>query len=223
MEQTSFDSVKHYIVGFLRWMLLALVIGAVCGPVGAFFRLAVTFAAGTFAAHKWLIWLLPAAGVLIVALYRFAKQSASLGTDVLFDAVQERKSVPVLLAPLILAATFITHLFGGSAGREGAALQLGGGIADSIARVLKLNENDRRTIVLVGMGAMFSALFGTPLTATVFVMELMCVGTMNYARHSACSVRSCPFFSAMSCMLSVTRRKSRSRMNMCARSSAVSY
>ena len=98
------------------------------------------------------------------------------------------------MAPLIFVATFLTHLLGGSAGREGAALQLGGSLGSDIGRLLKLSEDDRRTLTMVGMGALFAALFGTPLTATVFVMEVLCMGHMVYSSFVPCIVASLTAF-----------------------------
>ena len=188
------ESAWHFLRSFLRWSLLAIVVGAVCGLVGTAFHICVNYATQWRGQFPWLLYLLPVGGVIIVWLYHVLGQSSSLGTDKLFTSIQDRTAVPVAMAPLIFVATFITHLLGGSAGREGAALQLGGSLGDDIGALLKLDENDRRTLTMVGMGALFSALFGTPLTATLFVMEVLCMGHIVYSSFVPCIVASMTAF-----------------------------
>ena len=188
------ENAWHFLWAFLRWSLLAIMVGAVCGLVGTAFHVCVNFATQWRGALEWLLYLLPVGGVLIVWLYHRLGQSSSLGTDKLFTSIQDRTAVPVAMAPLIFVATFLTHLLGGSAGREGAALQLGGSLGSDIGRLLKLNEDDQRTLTMVGMGALFAALFGTPLTATVFVMEVLCMGHMVYSSFVPCIVASLTAF-----------------------------
>ena len=188
------ENAWHFLRAFLRWSLLAILVGAVCGLVGTAFHVCVNFATQWRGELAWLLYLLPVGGVVIVWLYHRLGQSSSLGTDKLFTSIQDRTAVPVAMAPLIFVATFLTHLLGGSAGREGAALQLGGSLGSDIGRLLRLNEDDRRTLTMVGMGALFAALFGTPLTATVFVMEVLCMGHMVYSSFVPCIVASLTAF-----------------------------
>ena len=188
------ENAWHFLRAFLRWSLLAILVGAVCGLVGTAFHVCVNFATKWRGELAWLLYLLPVGGVAIVWLYHRLGQSSSLGTDKLFTSIQDRTAVPVAMAPLIFVATFLTHLLGGSAGREGAALQLGGSLGSDIGRLLKLNEDERRTLTMVGMGALFAALFGTPLTATVFVMEVLCMGHMVYSSFVPCIVASLTAF-----------------------------
>ena len=190
----QFENAWHFLWAFLRWSLLAILVGAVCGLVGTAFHVCVNFATKWRGTLEWLLYLLPLGGVVIVWLYHRLGQSSSLGTDKLFSSIQDRTAVPVAMAPLIFVATFLTHLLGGSAGREGAALQLGGSLGSDIGRLLKLSEDDRRTLTMVGMGALFAALFGTPLTATVFVMEVLCMGHMVYSSFVPCIVASLTAF-----------------------------
>ena len=190
----QFENAWHFLRAFLRWSLLAILVGAVCGLVGTAFHVCVNFATKWRGTLEWLLYLLPLGGVVIVWLYHRLGQSSSLGTDRLFTSIQDRTAVPVAMAPLIFVATFLTHLLGGSAGREGAALQLGGSLGSDIGRLLRLNEDDRRTLTMVGMGALFAALFGTPLTATVFVMEVLCMGHMVYSSFVPCIVASLTAF-----------------------------
>ena len=190
----QFENAWHFLYAFLRWSLLAILVGAVCGLVGTAFHICVNFATKWRGDLPWLLYLLPLGGVLIVWLYHRLGQSSSLGTDKLFSSIQDRTAVPVAMAPLIFVATFLTHLLGGSAGREGAALQLGGSLGSDIGRLLKLSEDDRRTLTMVGMGALFAALFGTPLTATLFVMEVLCMGHVVYSSFVPCLVASLTAF-----------------------------
>ena len=190
----QFENAWHFLSAFLRWSLRAILVGAVCGLVGTAFHICVNFATKWRGDLPWLLYLLPLGGVLIVWLYHRLGQSSSLGTDKLFSSIQDRTAVPVAMAPLIFVATFLTHLLGGSAGREGAALQLGGSLGSDIGRLLKLSEDDRRTLTMVGMGALFAALFGTPLTATLFVMEVLCMGHVVYSSFVPCLVASLTAF-----------------------------
>ena len=181
---------RRYLFTFLRWILLAVLTGAVCGLAGTLFSVSIGWATRWREQLPWLLWLLPLGGVLIVALYHGMRQPLTLGVDRLFLSIQEHGDVPAAMAPLIFLGTFITHLCGGSAGREGAALQLGGTLGNRIGKALRLSDNDRDTLTLVGMGALFSALFGTPLTAVLFVMEVLALGHLSYSTFVPCLIAS---------------------------------
>ena len=159
----------------LRWLVLALPIGLLCGGIGTAFHLAVEAVTELRGAHSWLLWLLPAAGLAIVALYKGTK-CEGVGTNNVIRAVQSGEAVSPLLVPAIFFGTVLTHLCGGSAGREGAALQMGGSIGYNIAKLFHFPDHDRRTATVCGMAAFFSALFGTPLAATLFAMMVEDVG-----------------------------------------------
>ena len=160
--------VKQYILSFLKWTLIAVVTGVIGGVLGTGFRIAISYVTDIRLDHPWLCYLLPAGGVAIAFLYRVTKLSGHADTNLIINSVRTDEKVPILLAPVIFLSTVITHLFGGSAGREGAALQLGGCIGSFIGRVVRLGEKDMHIAVMCGMSGLFSALFGTPLTATVF-------------------------------------------------------
>jgi H+/Cl- antiporter ClcA len=125
-----------------------------------------------------LIWLLPLGGVLTVAIYYVCKLRNNRGTNEIIDAVLDGDPMNPLIAPVIFVSTAITHLFGGSAGREGAALQLGSATASALSKVFRLNSNDRTVLIMSGMSAVFAGLFGTPLTACLFTMEFESVGVI---------------------------------------------
>ena len=158
-----------------RWLLLAVPTGLVCGAVGTAFHLAVEHVTEWRGEHVWLLWLLPLAGLAIVALYKLTG-CEGMGTNNVIRAVHSGESVSPLLVPAIFLGTVLTHLCGGSAGREGAALQMGGSIGYNIAKLFRFSDHDRRTATACGMAAFFSALFGTPLAATLFGIMVEDVG-----------------------------------------------
>ena len=175
-----------YAITFAFWLTAALAVGAVCGLLGGLFAMAVEWATHARGEHAFLPWLMPVAGLAIAGLYRLLRLPLSIGTDEIISTVRTQERVPLAMAPAIFLSTVLTHLTGGSAGREGAALQLGGSIGAGMARILPLEkagekaENDAvRIFQLCGMAALFSALFGTPLAATVFVVEIIEVGRIN--------------------------------------------
>jgi H+/Cl- antiporter ClcA len=171
---------------FFKWLLFACLIGGITGLVGSAFHWALDWAAEVRGANPWLLFLLPVAGVVIVASYQVTRMEDDRGTEFVLAAVREGKSLRFRTAPLIFLGTVLTHLTGGSAGREGAALQLGGCISGSLGRVLKLDAKDERIITMCGMAGGFSALFGTPLAAAVFAMEVESIGVMYYAALVPC-------------------------------------
>lgn len=171
-----------------RWILVAGPTGILLGLFGGLFGRGITEVTAFRNAHGWMIWLLPLAGLLIVAIYRMDPYHT--GTNRVLEGVQSDTYVPLRMAPLIVIATVLTHACGGSAGREGAALQLGGSIGGTLGKWLKFDEYDHKLMIMCGMSAGFSALFGTPLTATIFAMEVISVGMMQYAALVPCAVAS---------------------------------
>lgn len=176
----------------VKWMVYAGVTGVILGVVGAYFAGSIAFVTKLREAHPWILYLLPFLGLVIVFLYKFEKQGG--GTNLVLESVQEGKSIPFRMAPMIFLSTVLTHLGGGSAGREGAALQLGGSIAEVVGKVFRMNELDRKIMIMCGMAAGFSALFGTPLAATVFAIEVVTVGVVHYSALVPCTVASLTAF-----------------------------
>lgn len=173
-------------LSFLKWVVIALVSGAVIGTIGTGFHMAIGWAEQTRDSVQWLPLLLPVGGLLIVFLYHIAGMDTDPGTDLVLFSVRSKSQVSWKTAPLIFAATVITHLLGGSAGREGAALQLGGSLGSVLGRLFRLDIKDMHIITLCGMSAGFSALFGTPMAAAIFAMEVISVGVMYYAALVPC-------------------------------------
>ena len=178
----------HSFRQFCRWVLLGILAGVVVGVAGAVFHHLDELAAHTRMAHGWLLFLLPFAGLAIAGLYHICGIDNDRGTNFALVAVRENKGMALRTAPLIAAATVLTHLTGGSSGREGAALQLGSSIASFIGRRLRLDEREARIMTMCGMAAGFSALFGTPIASAVFAMEVVSVGVMYYAALAPCMV-----------------------------------
>ena len=169
-----------------QWLLLAGLTGLACGGAGAAFTWCVARATALRAAHPWLLFLMPLAGLVIVWSYRTLGMANDSGTNQIIASVRGGERPPVRLAPLIFLGSVLTHLTGGSAGREGAALQIGGSISAGIGRLLRLGDRNVNTIIQCGMAGLFSALFGTPLTATVFALEVVNVGQFRYAALFPC-------------------------------------
>ncbi|HOJ48745.1 MAG TPA: chloride channel protein [Bacillota bacterium] len=179
-------SIYVYLYTFFKWTVISAFVGLAGGLVGVLFHKSVEYATGFREQNPWLIWLLPAGGLVIVLFYKVSKIKKDVGTNEIISCIRSDEKVPAALAPLIFVSTVITHLFGGSAGRESAALQIGGTIGYHSGRLFRLDEKDTHLIVLCGMSAVFSALFGTPLTAAIFAMEVVSVGVIYYSGLVPC-------------------------------------
>ncbi|EES48700.1 chloride channel protein [Clostridium botulinum] len=185
-----FKSIKKYIITFFLWVVIAGITGLIGGFIGSLFHLSVEYATRFRIENDWIIFMLPLGGALIICLYKIFKLGSNIGTNLVIDSIRTDGKVPFSMSPLIFISTVITHLFGGSAGREGAALQLGGSIGSQVGKILHLDEKDMHLITLCGMSGVFSALFGTPLTATFFAMEVISVGIIYYSSFIPCIVSS---------------------------------
>lgn len=173
----------HY---FIKWTLISVVIGLTVGAVGTVFGHGVAWATRVWNRYHWTVFLMPAAGLLIVWLYRACREEKNRGTDMVIEAVSANEEVTFATAPLIFISTILSHCVSASLGREGAALQLGGSLGNLIGKVMKLDEKDKKVAVMCGMSAGFAALFGTPLAAAVFAMEVISIGVMYYAALVPC-------------------------------------
>lgn len=182
------DEAKENGKAFLKWGLLSIVVGCVVGGVSVVFFYAMDLVTNFRMEHLWIIAGLPLGGLLIVWMYRRLKAENEKGTNMVISAIRMENEIPFHVAPLISVSTVITHLFGGSVGREGAALQLGGSIGGQIGRWLRLDKKDSNIIIMCGMSAAFSTLFGTPMAAAVFSMEVVSVGIIHYAALLPCAV-----------------------------------
>jgi len=173
----------------IRWTVIIIPIAVAIGSMIALFLWLLNLAIHFRFAHTWLLFLLPAAGVGIYFLYKLYGQSAERGNNLIIDEIhQPGAGVPKRMAPLILLTTVVTHLFGGSAGREGTAVQIGGSIANLIGSWFKLNEADKKVALTAGVAAGFGAVFGTPLTGTIFAMEVIAIGRIQYNALLPCLI-----------------------------------
>ena len=175
---------------FAKWLVYACLTGVIVGLVGVAFHLGIDAASELRGEYPQIIWLLPLGGAAIVLLYRVCGMEKDRGTNLVLVAVRDAERLKLRTAPLIFLSTILTHLVGGSAGREGAALQLGGSLAAFTGKRLHLDDQDERIMVMSGMAAAFAALFGTPLTASLFAMEVVTVGRMYYAALVPCLLSS---------------------------------
>ncbi|SFG42615.1 chloride channel protein [Oribacterium sp. WCC10] len=172
----------------LKWMFFGILTGVLVGTVSAYFGKAISIVTRFRMANPYIIFALPFAGVCIVYYYHLLGARSPRGTNLVLDAIHKEQKVPLRMAPLIIVSTVITHLFGGSVGREGAALQVGGSLGNAIGQLVRFNEKDRRNTILCGMSASFSALFGTPLAASIMVIEMSTVGIMYYSALVPCVI-----------------------------------
>lgn len=188
IQQKLFKESRKALISFFRWALVGIMVGIVVGLVGTAFSAAISFATEFRTSHNWALYILPVLGIVIVWLYNRAGMEEQPGTNMILLSVREEKEVPFKIAPVIFATSFLTHLGGGSAGREGAALQIGGGISQQIGRWMKADARSMHIFSMCGMSACFSCLFGTPVAAAVFSMEVVTVGIMHYSALVPCAI-----------------------------------
>ncbi|WP_456867355.1 voltage-gated chloride channel family protein [Galbibacter sp. BG1] len=163
-----------------KWILICALIGSIVGSVSAFFLLSLEWATNWREAHLWIIALLPLGGFIIGLSYHLYGNSVVKGNNLLLEEFHTpKKVIPFRMAPLVLFGTIVTHLFGGSAGREGTAVQIGGAIADRFTELLKLSNRDRRIVLIVGISAGFASVFGTPLAGGIFALEVLILGRIR--------------------------------------------
>ncbi len=186
-----------------KWTLLSIAVAALAGTASAFFLISLDWATHTRDTHRWLIWLLPLAGFVVGWLYLKFGQYVEAGNNLLIDEIHDpKKVVPLRMAPLVLGGTIISHLFGASVGREGTAVQMGGALADQLTRLFRLKHEDRRIILMAGISAGFSSVFGTPLAGAIWGLEVLAIGRLRYDALLACTVaaiaadRVCSFWGA---------------------------
>lgn len=184
----------------VRWLAVSVAASALIGSASALLLVSLQWATDVREAHKWMIALLPVAGLVIGLMYRYLGGSVVRGNNYLIDEIHEPKDIiPFKMAPLIYIGTVLTHLFGGSAGREGTAVQMGGAIADQFSKWLRMRPRDRKILVTLGISGGFASVFGTPLAGAVFALEVIVVGRMRYEAILPCFLTA--VFSNYACHL----------------------
>ena len=193
MNEIIKHKIKHNVhraVVSVKWMIFAVIVGVIVGLCGTAFYFGLSLVTVLRAQYHWLLFLLPVGGLAIVAMYRLLHNEKDAGTNLVISAIHSDDELPLRMAPLIFISTLITHLFGGSAGREGAALQMGGSMGNALGKLFRFDEKDKHVMIMCGMSAAFSALFGTPMAAAILPMEIVSVGVMYYIALVPCVISS---------------------------------
>ncbi|MBX9678641.1 MAG: chloride channel protein [Gemmataceae bacterium] len=185
----EFVRISRYLA---KWTLLAGCLGLMAGLASAVFLVGLDWVTTIRLDHPWLLYLLPAAGLAMGLFYWRLAPDLERGSNLLLDEIHgPNRGVPLKLAPTILVATWVSHLFGASVGREGTAIQMGGSLASGIARLTRLDRHDLRVLLMAGIAAGFGSVFGTPLAGMVFGMEVLALGRLRYDGLIPCLVGSC--------------------------------
>ena len=180
------ESAKSNLLYFVKWTLYAIVTGLLVGFIGMLFRRGVDFGTANWKAHPQFLLLAPFSAMLIVGLEKLLHEEKNGGTNTVIDSITEGKHITVQTAPLIFLSTVLSHLVGASVGREGAALMIGGSLGEALSKAFRMDEKDKRIAIMCGMSACFAAIFGTPLAAAIFPMEMISIGIMYYAALIPC-------------------------------------
>lgn len=177
-------SAKTYqktVLEIIKWIFIILFIGISSGCASAFFLASLNWVTNYRENNIWIISLLPLAGLTIGLIYFYLGKNVVKGNNLILEEYENpEKTIPLKMAPLVLITTLITHLFGGSAGREGTAVQMGGAIADQFTSIFKLNKEERKIILILGISAGFASVFGTPFTAAIFAIEILYFSAFSY-------------------------------------------
>ena len=186
IAQSEFISILRYLI---RWIPIGVLAGIMGGSASAFLLWSLVIATNFRESHKWSVALLPLAGLLVGVMYRNFGTAVEAGNNLILDEIHDpKRTIPVRMTPLILIGTFMTHLFGGSAGREGTAIQTGASLADQLARPFRMNAVERRVLLMAGISAGFASVFGTPLAGAIFGMEVLAFGTISYDAIAPCFI-----------------------------------
>lgn len=177
----NLEKIKKITSPLLKWLFICVLTGFFSGSASAFFLVALEWVTHYRDSNVLILWLLPMGGLLIGLGYHYYGKEVVKGNNLLLEEYENpQKTIPLKMAPLVLVGTLITHLFGGSAGREGTAVQMGGAIADQFTRIFKLDNSDRKTLIILGISAGFASVFGTPLAGAIFALEVLYFSKISF-------------------------------------------
>ena len=189
--QDNLKESRTIIKNFIKWFLLSVLSGCIIGIVISLFLKSLQLATSIRKANPIIIFLLPFGGALVSYLYLKFGKNSSKGNNLIIERINKGEAdVPFRMAPLVFFGTFITHLFGGSAGREGTGVQIGASICSKLSKLLHLNKKDTTIIIISGVSSGFGVVFGTPIAGTVFGLEVSTVGKMRYEAIIPCLISS---------------------------------
>lgn len=181
LKKMTSQNLKKLLISISKWIIICALIGIFSGSASAFFLVSLEWVTQFRIAHDWIIWLLPIGGLLVGLSYYYFGESVVKGNNLLLEEYENpQKTIPFKMAPLVLLGTLLTHLFGGSAGREGTAVQMGGAIADQFTRFFKLDNSERKILIILGISAGFASVFGTPLAGAIFALEVLYFSKINF-------------------------------------------
>ena len=177
----TFQKLKKILITIFKWIIICILTGIFSGSASAFFLVSLQYVTQFRIQHDWIIWFLPFGGLLVGLGYYYWGESVVTGNNLLLEEYESpKKVIPFKMAPLVLFGTLITHLFGGSAGREGTAVQMGGAIADQFTKIFKLDNCERKILIILGISAGFASVFGTPLAGAIFALEVLYFSKINF-------------------------------------------
>ncbi|MWB95322.1 chloride channel protein [Flavobacterium sp. GA093] len=177
----TFKKSKTISLIIFKWIFICVLIGFFSGSASAFFLVSLEWVTQFRIQNDWIVWLLPIGGLLVGLIYYYWGESVLKGNNLLLEEYEKpKKVIPFKMAPLVLLGTFLTHLFGGSAGREGTAVQMGGAIADQFTKIFKLDNSERKILIILGISAGFASVFGTPLAGAIFALEVLYFSKINF-------------------------------------------
>ncbi|MGO4772027.1 voltage-gated chloride channel family protein [Flavobacterium sp. W22_SRS_FK3] len=177
----NFQEPKEILLTIFKWIFICSLIGFFSGSASALFLISLEFVTQFRIHHGWIVWFLPIGGLLVGLSYYYWGKSVVKGNNLLLEEYENPKDIiPFKMAPLVLLGTLLTHLFGGSAGREGTAVQMGGAIADQFTKIFNLNNSERKILIILGISAGFASVFGTPLAGAIFALEVLYFSKISF-------------------------------------------
>jgi len=198
--KTSNQTTQNKFYFLFKWLITCCTVGFSVGSICAFFLFSLNWVTTYRENNFWIIYGLPLAGLIIALSYQRWGNPSSKGNNLLIEEyLYPQRRIPLVMAPLVLFGTLLTHLFGGSAGREGTAVQIGGAISDQLNRWFNFDKTERRILISIGITAGFAAVFGTPLAGTIFGLEVLLIGKKRYFGLLPCMLTA--YIANLSCQL----------------------